>query len=454
MPIHTPRKRLSNSNAFQIRIRWLIYVFLSINLLFILYVYNVASSSSVDQGRHQQELAVAALRGQTPAASDEFSQWLQDNPNTPGARLVKLLREHLHPHPNAEGERLQACHDKKYPLCFAGHAPYQKAIDGAPSNMKDNMMYLEKTTQMPFAPDDYDVWKMRRFEKMSDGKRRVINNLGTEPACLALLLAGAAVGDFGVVVELGTYLGLSSKCMGMGLNSTNRDDAYFAFDLFGNDDYNYDKITKSMPWTLQVMPDFKKESSYLWLWRNATAEAYPTAQAYKGRINATTLYPKLWKKKPIALLSVDSAKTWASFRDQTAGIQRPYMLKKGALLILMDFLTIDTQIKLLYTGCLGQYLQPVYSSFCKGEQWIFVATQTFSSGMIGACMQDYLGDDQQEPSPEQYEEMLQRAQRHTDFMASLGAAAPVMVEERKCMMEHLTKGLKESTVHWKYLRVQ
>lgn len=449
MTIQFPRKRPSDSNGFQVKIQWLVYLFFLTNLLFIFYVYNVASSCSLDK-----VVAVPKLTQQSkPEGSDNFLQWLIENPNTPGARLVNLLRQHLHTYPNAEGERLQACHDKNYPLCFAGQAAFHKAVDEAPADKKDDLIYLERSTRMPLTSGNVDVWKMRRFAKMSDGKFRVINNLGTEPACLALSMAGAAVGDFGVVVELGTYLGLSSKCISLGLNSTNREGAYFAFDLFGNDSFNYEKITRSMPWTIQVKPDFKKESSYLWLWKSATIDVYPTAQAFEGSIDSTTLYPKLWKKKPIALLSVDSAKTWAAFRDQTAGIQRPYMLKKGAILILMDFLTIDTQIKLLYTGCLGQFLQPVYSSYCKGEQWIFVAKQSFSLGMIGACMQDYLGD-QPEPSQDQYETMIEEAQRHTDFMSSLGIGSPSMQDERQCMMDHLTKELKESTIHWKYLRVQ
>ena len=340
--MQTPRKRPLDNNGFQVKIQWLVYIFFSTNLLFIFYVYNVASSCSLDP-----VLAVPKTTQRSkPEGIDTFLQWLSENPNTPGARLVNLLRQHLHTHPNAEGERLQACHDKKYSLCFAGQAAYQKAMDEAPADKKDDLIYLERSTQMPLASGNVDVWKMRRFAKMSDGKLRVINNLGTEPACLALLLAGAAVGDFGVVVELGTYLGLSSKCISLGLNSTNREGAYFAFDLFGNDEFNYDRITKSMPWTLQIMPDFTKESSYLWLWKNATIDVYPTAKAFEGSIDSTTLYPKLWKKKPIALLSVDSAKSWAAFRDQTAGIQRPYMLKKGAILILMDFLTMTIQTQI------------------------------------------------------------------------------------------------------------
>lgn len=475
----TPRKRPS-SDSLQIRIRWLFYAFMFMNAVFVFYVYNVASScTSVPSASHHQlaspqEAKPAADNNNRGASSfkknkkedakDSFSQWLLDNPNTPGARLVSLLNEHLHPHADAEGERLIACHDKNYPLCFGGHAAYHKALEEAPEDKKSDKIYIERETKMPFGPtvdpdqsDGYSVWKMRRFAKMAN-KFRQIHNLGTEPACLALVLAGAAVGDdFGVVVELGTYLGLSSKCIGLGLNSTKRQDAYFAFDLFGNDDYNYDKITKNMPWTLQVKPDFTKESSYQWLWRNATVDVYPSAQAFEGFINATTVYPKLWKKQPIALMSVDSAKTWSHFRDQTAGIQRPYMLKKGSILILMDFLTIDTQIKLLYTGCMGQYLQPVYSSYCKGEQWIFVATQSFSLGMVGACMQDYLGNEQQEPTEQQYEAMLERAQGHVNFMDNLGSdglLSTALADERKCMMEHLETELKESTVHWKYLRVQ
>jgi hypothetical protein len=442
-----------------------------VNACFVVYIYNVASSCSSEYRRHEPPFLAHGVsfsqakrkvdRNPSSAEGDfEFDEWLKDNPETPGARLVKLLKQYLHVHPNAEGERLAACHEKNYPLCFAGHGAYEEARRRAPDDKKDNAIYLERTASMPFSQygfgdEGYSVWRMRRFAPMEGEKLRVIHNLGTEPSCLALLLAGAAVQDFGVVVELGTYLGLSSKCMGLGFNSTGQEDSYFAFDLFGDDDYNYDKITKNMPWTLQVMPDFKKESSYLWLWKNATVEAYPSAQAFEGFINATTLYPKLWHKKPIALLSVDSAKTWSAFRDQTAGIQRPFMLKKGSILILMDFVTIDTQIKLLYTGCMGQYLQPVYSSYCRGEQWIFVATQTFSLGMVGACMQDYLGDVHELPTELQFAEMSRRAQRDVLFMDSLGQGpSESMASDRQCMMERLCKELQASPKHWKFLRVQ
>lgn len=246
----------------------------------------------------------------------------------------------------------------------------------------------------------------------------------------------------------------------MGLNSTGRSDSYFAFDIFGNDDFNYDKITKAMPWTLQVMPDFKKESSYQWLWRNATYDAYPTANAFEGYINSTTLTPRMWQKKTVALLSIDSAKSWNALKSQTAGIQRPYMLKKGSILILMDFITIESHIKLFYSGCLSQYLQPVYSSYCRGEQWIFVVTKSFSLGMIGACIEDFI-EDQAEPTDAQYEEMFMVAQEHVNIMSSLdfdsnknSSLSPQFESERRCMINRLKEQIKVSPGVWKFLRVQ
>lgn len=467
-------KRPSGGSGQQLRV--IILAFICINAAVVYYVYSIASTCS-DSTQSKRALsshhnvapspqvrtrstdaASSSVAASADSGSESFRGWLKQNPNTPGARFVEKAEKFLHPFPNAEGQRIEACHSKNFALCYAGHAAYNQALEEAPPEKKTNQIFIEKTAMLkPFHPN-YNVWRMRRFSpfQTSGGKLRLIHNLGTDAACLPLMLAGASVGDFGVVVELGTYLGLSSKCIGMGFNTTKREDSYFAFDLFGNDEFNYNTITKNMPWTKETNPDFNnKEASYLWLWEHAAkTEAYPTAQTFPGFINATTMYPKIWKKKPIALMSVDSAKTWSAFRDQTAGVQRPYMLKKGALLILMDFHTVDTQIKLMYTGCLRQYLQPVYTSWCRGEQWIFVALQTFSLGMIGACMQDYL-EDQTEPSAEQFQEMLRLAEADLEFMDGLfGPISTSLEEQRKCLMDHLHKELFDSKSHWKFLRVQ
>lgn len=194
------------------------YAFLLINAFFVAFVYNVASSCSKTNEEHlpdsKNKFHIPARRiSMVPKEnklSNNFAQWLKQNPNTPGSRLVMLLKKHLHPHPNAEAERLKACHDKNYPLCFAGHKEYEHSIRKAPQDKKENLIHLERTTNMPFAPssdsEGYSVWRMRRFSPIN-GKLRLIHSLGTDPSCLALLLAGAAVQDFGVVVELGTYLG-------------------------------------------------------------------------------------------------------------------------------------------------------------------------------------------------------------------------------------------------------
>lgn len=130
------------------------------------------------------------------------------------------------------------------------------------------------------------------------------------------------------------------------------------------------------------------------------------------------------------------------------------MLKRGAILVLMDFLTIDTQIKLLY-GCWREYLQPVYSSWCRGEQWIFVVTRTFSLPMVGSCMQDLLGDDQI-PSADKLKEMEVQIMHDVDFLDGLfEPPVDVMEEERRCMSEKLIAKLHQSPGgHWHNLRVQ
>lgn len=477
----TTTRRSNASN--RVSLRWIVLSFLFVNLVVLVYVFSYAThcNETTTERNHPDphgplQVVESTTRSSSTTTTKQkssvvhpFRQWLRDNAHTPGAKFVSLLHQHIHYRYGAEGERLQGCHDKNYPLCFAGHQSYQQALQKAPTDKRDSLVYLERTTHLPLLPEEENlsVWQIRRYGKTLNKKLRMIHNLGTEPSCLALLLAGASVQN-GVMVELGTYAGLSSRCLAFGLNASvaaatahhqkPEPESYHAFDVFGHDQSNFDKISRNMPWIYQIQPDFGVNSSYQWMWRMAIHDVYPTAVAHEGFINATTLYPRLWHKRPIDVLSVDSAKSWSAFRDQTAGIQRPYMLKKGALLILMDFVTIDTQIKLLYTGCLRQYLQPVYSAYCRGEQWIFVATQSFSLGMVGACMEDYLGDDDTKAEPEgyQYHEMLEQAKADVDFMDGLFFQRnhDNMKEERKCLLDKLRKELYESKAHWKYLKVQ
>ena len=329
------------------------------------------------------------------------------------------------------------------------------------------MVYLEHNTRIPLYEHEKDIthfiWQLRRYGPIESQKKlRIIHNLGTDPVCLPLLLAGASVSGQGVLVELGTYVGLSSRCLAHGLgkakaaiNATSEmESSYHAFDVFGHDARNFEKIGARMPWVKEVDPNFSEDSSYRWLWDAAVKDVYPNAVGHEGLIDADSLYPKLWHKRPVQVLSVDSAKSWGAFRDQTAGIQKPYMLKRGALLILMDFATIDTQIKLLYSGCLRQYIQPVYSSFCQGEQWIFVVTQSFSLGMIGACLEDYL-DGNQVPTEAQFEAMMAQATEDVEFMDGLfGQTSPAMAKQRTCLLDKVREELNDAKVHWKYLQVQ
>jgi hypothetical protein len=364
-----------------------------------------------------------------------------------GATLVRLLQQELYVPRTAEATRLRACRKESlsFPICFGGvrNAAMAETLAGTNDNAK-----LEKVTQMPLSKN-MTVFDMRRYTT----PKKLIYNLGTDPVCLALVLAGASVTTTGVIVELGTFTGLSTKCLALGLNATGPPNRYYAFDIFGKDVLNYQAIIKNMPWVTDV-GTLTADSSYKWLWELAVQHVYPTIQGFEGFIDKDTVNPKVWNKQSIALLSIDSAKMWGQFRDQLAGIQKPYMLKRGAILVLMDFLTIDTQIKLLY-GCWREYLQPVYSSWCRGEQWMFVVTRTFSLTMVGSCMQDLLGDDQS-PSADKFKDMEVQIMHDVDFLDGLfEPPVDVMEEERRCMSDKLITKLHQSSGgHWHNLRVQ
>jgi len=283
---------------------------MAINLCMGLYVYHIASTCAATVNDHHASLSAQHLHSKTKPAT--FRQWLLDYPDTPGATLVRLLQQELHVTRTAEAARLRACRKESlsFPVCFGGlrNAAIAEKSAGTNDNAK-----LEKLTLMPLS--NMTVFDMRRYT----APKKLIFNLGTDPVCFALVLAGASVTQ-GVIVELGTFTGLSTKCLALGLNATGQPDRYYAFDIFGQDVLNYQAIIKNMPWVTEV-GTLTAHSSYKWLWELAVQQVYPTIQGFEGFIDKDTVNPKVRNKETIALLSVDSAKMWGQFRDQLAGIQ-------------------------------------------------------------------------------------------------------------------------------------
>jgi hypothetical protein len=60
-----------------------------------------------------------------------FERWLADNTDTPGARLVHLLREHLHDKPGSEAARIASCRSRtgsEIVRCFSGSHLFEDAL--------------------------------------------------------------------------------------------------------------------------------------------------------------------------------------------------------------------------------------------------------------------------------------------------------------------------------------
>lgn len=339
--------------------------------------------------------------------TQKFSEWLTQNQNTPGYRLVQLLQQYLHFQSHAETERRIACHinNSNHAVCIGGVGNNENEQNnkklGKCNTNQEKLAGL--CTQMPLFPSSSSQKTLSVFDMMyiPEANNGNIHILGSEPVCLPLALAGASLatasdqyqngGKKVAAVELGTYVGFSSRCLGVGLNSTGMESIYHAFDTFSGS-RNHQAIMKSMKWIEEYNPTFAKKTSdsFVWLWKLLMQDVYPTAEAHKGFIHKDTMNPTVWGGNDVAdlsLLIIDSAKTWEMLKTQLAGLasSKEGMLKKGSIFIMMDFLFTPSQIKAVY-GCMRPYLFPVYSSFCFGEHFMFVVTEPFSLGEVGVCM--------------------------------------------------------------------
>lgn len=361
----------------------------------------------------------------------ELEAWLKKNSETPGARFVHLLRSTLHYAPGAEASRINSCKydNPNKALCFGGGRNYEKT-----ENETRNYEVAENLTRVPMKEDSLSVWQLRRFHD----NNHLIHRLDTDAVCLPLLLAGASVQ--GVAVELGTFVGLSSRCIGMGLSSTDMTNAFYAFDTFTNV-ANYNSITSAMPWVKEYNPDYGPSSSFKWLWEMTMEDAYPTANAFEGFINADTVNPAVWGDRPISLLSVDSVKTLEHWRAQFAGLQ-PNFLERGAIFCLMDF-TFTAQPLFVY-ACLRDYLQPVYTSWCVGEHWIFIVTETIPSNRLYTCLKELPREGPFSPSEAILDKVVSELNQDLSFLGD-----DALNDDIECVSSFLMKKLApNSTGLW------
>lgn len=314
---------------------------------------------------------------------DDLDSFLHRFPKTAGARFVNLLREHLHsPDIAAEITRINACHsESNIALCMAGVESYRRTV----VLRNDPIDAIERKVTMPMLPkgDDaqFSVYRMRHYRD-TDKK---IANLGTLVACLPLFLAGSAVGEQEMVVELGPFAGLSSKCIVTGMLSIHgiRDHAYRAYDIFAGAE-NYKAIVNRAGWVKRkrYYPGFSAEnSSFLQLWKDTVQFVYPKAEAQAGFITSDTLRPENLYHQPIGMIAIDSAKDALQFKTQLEGLGS---LQAGTIVFMMDFECANDQIGFVY-GCLREYMLPVYVSWGM-EHWAWVARETFSLNDHQACL--------------------------------------------------------------------
>jgi hypothetical protein len=384
----------------------------------------------------------------------ELEEFLLNYYNTPGASFIESLQEELY-HNQMEDElrRYQACHQNNQqpqllsnsPLCFAGVKQYQTAKETLPEKAKafgiNPVVLMTKTPLMeqhtPTVFDATNVYQLRRYGNYQNYTRdnhyldntvmadQFIPNLGTPMACLPLMLAGASVAqhhtrrNLQLVVEMGPYFGLSSKCIATGLQqyadggfeqliqtSLLRKYApypiYLAYDTFeGMDNLKSLEHRSATQWILDtffststLINDTTTASTpntnFQFLWERAVWPAYPNSRAIAGRMDGTMLYTAyeqaLFASKSssgqmytLSLLVIDSAKTAKAWNQQlmaVLGSEGARILQPGTILFLMDFEFVSQQVKQVY-GCLRPYLLPVYISWNK-EHWAFVVTQEVS----------------------------------------------------------------------------
>lgn len=332
----------------------------------------------------------------TPVAK-QLETFLEQYPDSPGALFVHLLRQHLHLTSRSEAERLLSCRkNTNLPLCFGGWRSYNAAQEAVG---KKNNVDMEKQTQLVALSDDENdasrqtVYSIRRYED----NHHVIPNLGTQTACLPLMLAGYAATKSTInstVVELGPFAGLSSKCILTGMSKNGvREGAYTAFDTFEGK-ANYNAISRSAQWLSKSddeHPQFdRKHTDFLWLWERAVKSVYPSARGSKGWINAESLNPTTLQHQQVNMISIDSAKSAQQLLSQLEGLGT---IQAGTILFLMDFEFVSQQIKQVYACLRQEHLLPVYASLTM-EHWAWVVRHPLKldDNELGNCYRSVKSD--------------------------------------------------------------
>ena len=161
-----------------------------------------------------------------------------------------------------------------------------------------------------------------------------LTGLGTQPGCFPLMLAGAAVEDWGVVVEVGPFVGQSSRCIAMGLNATGdgKGGRYHVYDSFHGFNNAVRPAMKDAGFT-----DLQEDqvSDWEWFWRLSVNDVYPSTLSTVGYAGPDSLRPEKWDHQSVALLSVDSIKDVNKHWIQVKGLQ-PMFMERGSIISFLD----------------------------------------------------------------------------------------------------------------------
>lgn len=384
--------------------------------------------------------------------------FLEEYPNSAGTLFIRLLQTQLHGHPEWEPHRQSFC-ERTLPLCIGG---YHNSNDKIPSSAtttassnKNNINTKSRTsldrifnyysnrerdTYLPLLPQtaNTSVYRIRNFRDTEHG----IVNLGTNKACLPLMLAGASIDvDKGMVVELGPFAGFSSKCAAYGIlaalqNTTFPDNASYSssrllsFDTFEGE-VNYNSLNRKGPWIRELYPAFSSDnSSFVQLWADTVQDVYPQAKAIPGYINVEVVnddtIQKLAGSSGLSpeILIVDTVKTSKLLHEHLGGLT----IHAGTVLFLMDFQRSTDLVQQIY-GCFRpNYLLPVYISW-NNEHVAFVVTKSFTVNDPGIfeCYQKLAKVDFQTTA---YHTHVMKARLKQDLVFLSGLTTDAEIHER------------------------
>uniref|UniRef100_A0A7S4JQ65 Uncharacterized protein n=1 Tax=Odontella aurita TaxID=265563 RepID=A0A7S4JQ65_9STRA len=362
-------------------------------LAFISLYISIAGDAATDNTGSVSDLPVRLIDSDK-GPYQELERFLAENPDLPASRFVDLLKKHLHFEPDAESQRITACLKRVNPaLCFGGLRNYrvaQKELDTT-EGRKSNIEEVTRVAQIG-GKSSQTVYALRRYT--DELAALEIPTLGTEVACLPLMLAGYASSrdEDSVVVELGPFAGLSSRCIVTGmLQQGLRENSFFAFDSFEGL-ANYNAIKRRAPWLARTHADFTENNTdFLFLWELAVLPVYKTAKAKKGWITKDSLNPSVLFNRTVTMISIDCAKNAQKLKSQLEGLGT---IRKGTVIFLMDFEFVRSQVKQVY-GCLrGRFLLPVYASW-KMEHWAWIVTNDFTLNndeFFGRCYANILAN--------------------------------------------------------------